>query len=270
MNAWARRIAREPLLHFLLAGGLLFGADRLVRGDGQKHEIVVSAVVKKTLEEDFTRGQGRPPTEAELTKEIDRWVDEEMMYRSGLERGLDRDDPMVRQRVVAKVSQAMRDGTLAVTPSDDELRAYFESHRDRYARAEQIDFTQVFVEGRDEAAKKRAEELLSALTGGADPAGMGDTFSGGRRYRKRKIEDLATTFGKEFVAGLDTQPAETWELRPSTFGYHLVRVDKRSEASAPPFEEVRAEVEKDMQDEGRAAQVAKGLEELRSHWTVVR
>ena len=269
MTSLARRLFREPLTHFVLIGAVLFVGFRLVHGPGADRSVVVSREVRASLVDAFSRGHGRNPTDEELTAEVDRWVDDEVLFRTGVERGIDRDDPLVRQRIVAKMSQALSDGAIAVKPSDDELRQYFDAHRGRYAKAEQVDFTQVFVEGRDDASRARAQDFLATLSGGADPAGLGDTFSGGRRYRQRKLADLATTFGDEFAVGLDDQPVGTWELRPSKLGFHLVRVDKRSAPREPSFEEAKADVTKDFGDDARAAQVERALRELRAHWNVV-
>ena len=45
----------------------------------------------------------RPPTETELKSLVDKWVREEILYREGLALGLDRDDPLLRQRIAQKM-----------------------------------------------------------------------------------------------------------------------------------------------------------------------
>jgi len=168
------------------------------------------------------------------------------------------------------MTRILEEGVLLAQPTEPELHAWFDEHEARFAAPPLVDFTQVFVAGEGDGAKSRAAELLAALRGGAEPAGMGDPFQGGRRYRHRKIADLATTFGEPFIEGLSEQAVNTWELRSSRHGQHLVRVDSITAGAAPDFETARRDVEKHHRDAKRAEGVAKAMNRLRAEWTVVR
>jgi hypothetical protein len=134
-------------------------------------------------------------------------------------------------------------------PTEAELVLWFEAHAERFAAAPLIDFTQVFVAGTGDDARARAQELLVKLEAGADPTGLGDTFSGGRRYRHRKLADLAVAFGAPFVAGCRAT------RRHGRCGCHrtgnVVRVELLP-GSMPSFEVARPDVEKDWKDETQA------------------
>jgi hypothetical protein len=127
----------------------------------------------------------------------------------------------------------------------------------------------VFVAGLDDAAEARARGLLRLLQDGADPDGLGDTFSGGRRFRGRRIAELAERFGDAFVEGIDTQPEGTWALRRSSTGLHLVRIDRRTSSQAPELDAVRDAVRHDWQEAHRAAAMQAAKQELRSRWEIV-
>ena len=72
------RLIREPLVHFLLGGALLFGLYGLVAGPGSgaPHRILVSEDRVAMLAQAFERTWMRPPTEAELRsyREVERRV----------------------------------------------------------------------------------------------------------------------------------------------------------------------------------------------------
>lgn len=297
-----RRVVREPLLHFVVLGGLLFALDAATNSDDPAPDpapgpdtgapttqpgpgassvgtsrvgpdrdatIVVGPEVRAALTEQWTRTRGTPPTSEEIEREVSRWTEEELLYREGLERGLDQDDPRVRERVATKMGSVLRARVVLPEPTDDELRAWFQDHASKWAKAELYDFTQVYVEGHDAKATQRAAELLEQLREGAEPGGLGDTFQGGRRYRRRKIEDLAKSFQSTFVDGLETQALKTWALRRSRFGLHLVRLDARTPAEAPAFESVKADVRKDWEDARRTEETRAAFEELRNRWKIV-
>lgn len=278
----ARRWAREPVVHFVVLGGLLFGLDAAVGQPAPsepapvgvtaaERRLVLGPDVQAAVAERWRTAHGRAPSDAELQRELDAWRDQEILYQEGLRLGLDRGDPAVRDRVAGKMAQALGDGVVVPEPTEDELRAWFARHPDRWSRPARIDFTHVFVAGADAAARARAEELRGRLANGAEPARLGDTFQGGRRYRARRLEDLAETFGDGFVAAVTgdaTADADTWRLAPSRFGWHVVRIDRRTAAEAPAFEAVRDHVLKDWKDERRRALQATAMDELRARWTV--
>ena len=68
-----RRLLREPLLHFLAIGALLFALDGVVNGYGASDpaSIVVDQAQANALAVQFERTWQRPPTQAELRQSID-------------------------------------------------------------------------------------------------------------------------------------------------------------------------------------------------------
>lgn len=276
-----RRLTREPLVHFLAAGALLFAADRIVarapaRGTNapaasaapSAAPIVVTEEVKRGLVDEFTRAYGHAPSSQETSTLVEGWIDEEVLYREGVARGFDRDDPGVRRRVAQQMAFVLESSAVPAEPSEAELKAWYAAHPSRWAKAALIDFTQVYVEGSNVTASERASVLLAQLKAGADPSGLGDVFPGGRRYRRRAIEDLTASFGEDFTKGMAEQKDETWELRRSRFGHHLVRIDGRSAATAPDFAAVREEVKYDWQKNKRAELQHERVAELRRRWTI--
>jgi peptidyl-prolyl cis-trans isomerase C len=99
-----RRLVRWPALHFLLLGGLLLAADaawsRLGASLGSR-TIVLTAADVSALRLSFQQQYGRVPRAAEERTLVDRAIDDEVLYRRALEIGLDRQNRVVRERLVA-------------------------------------------------------------------------------------------------------------------------------------------------------------------------
>ncbi|MBA3393203.1 MAG: peptidyl-prolyl cis-trans isomerase, partial [Deltaproteobacteria bacterium] len=272
MPSW-KAVAREPLVHFVVLGVVLFAIDAWrspaqpvtpapqtapapapssappvtapndAAGDrSTRRSIVIDAEATKRIAEQATRRLGRAPTAAELAEETDRWIDEEVLFREAVARGLDRDDPVIHARVAERMSYVLEQAAIVPEPTEAELRAWFDANRELWGAPDRIDFTHVYVAGTDASATARIDELATALAAGASPDAMGDRFSGGRRYRGRKLADLAQAFGDEFVAGLATQPPATWARRRSRHGLHLVRVDRAEAGRAADFASARLDV----------------------------
>jgi hypothetical protein len=260
----ARDLAREPLVHFVLLGAAIFAIDRCSQ-EAPERVVEVTPAVRAELATQWERERGSPPSEEELQAAVDAWVDDEVLYREGVERGFDVGDPLVRARIRSKMLSVLTSQVIVEQPSEGELTAYFERHAERYADVGRIDFTHVFF---TEANAARAAETLELLRGGASPNGLGETFSGGRRYRGRALADLEATFGPEFTSGLDTAALGEWSVRTSRFGTHVVRVDRRTAGSAAELGRARARVLEDYLNEKRDAAVNREVERLRAGWTI--
>ncbi|HEU0031304.1 MAG TPA: peptidylprolyl isomerase [Kofleriaceae bacterium] len=285
MARWTA-IAREPLVHFALIGAALFAIDRAVAADDVaavsvptaappapapgSRTIVVDAAARAQIAATAQRQLGRVPSEPELAAATERWIDDEVLYREALARGLDRDDPVIRERIASRMAYVLEQAVALPEPTDAELRAWFDAHRERWTSPEHVDFTHVFVAGSDAAAEARLDELSRALAAGAAPERLGDRFTGGHRYRGRKLADLALAFGDEFAAGLAAQPAGTWVRRRSRHGLHLVRIDRVDAAHDADFAAARLDVRKQWLDAHRADALAAAMQRIRAGWTIER
>jgi len=142
-----RRWLREPLLHFLILGALLFGLYGWLRGGAQATpaEIVVSRGQLQSLQAQFQRTRQRAPTPEELQGMVEGWVREEIFYREGVAMGLDRDDPVVRRRVAQKLEFVV-DGAAPTPPTSAELQAWLAVHADRYSIEARYTLHQIYFD----------------------------------------------------------------------------------------------------------------------------
>jgi len=99
-------------VHFLVAGAILFAVTPSAPGPSPP-AVVITAAQVAALEDDFTRRTGAAPTPGDQAALVRQAVDEEVLYREALARGLDRDDRSVRHRVVEKMR------FLTARPDDD-------------------------------------------------------------------------------------------------------------------------------------------------------
>lgn len=271
VHARAVSLLREPFLHFLAIGLAFFAIDRPLGDDSSdERTIVIDDAVRAELRDAWEHEHERAPTDEELEAAIARWTDEEVLYREGLARGLDREDALVRARVALATSYVLSESVVIEEPSEDALHAYFEAHRADFADEARVDFTQVFVSSVHPDAEARANELLGLLETGASPNGLGDVFPGGRRFRLRRVAQLEESFGPELARTVAALEVGAWARTSSRFGVHLVRVDRRTTARAPSFEDARADVHDALVREARDAAVADAVAALRTRWEIVR
>ena len=240
------RVLREPLLHFLLIGGVLFAADAALREPEAPSEQVISIAAAEIdrLQMQWTRQYQRPPAPAELQDLLDARLREEVLYREALAMGLDRDDSVVRRRLAQKLEFLIEDLAVARAPSDAELGAFFESRRESYRQPARVSFSQVFFnpDRRGRAAERDASLVLAGLRPGTlvpAAADLGDRFMMGESYSEQSLEDVEAVFGPEFAQALLEIEQGRWSGPiASAYGWHLIRIEARSDSRLPTLGEV--------------------------------
>lgn len=265
------RLLREPLVHFLGIGLLLFLAYAVLNPGGGRDEIRISAATVADLKANHAKLWGRPPTADELKALIDARVAEEILYREGLALGLDQEDAVVKRRVRQKYDLIAEEED-AREPTEAELRAYLKANPERFVAPPIVSFEQLLIDssGREAEVRARAEAALKALADGADPATVGRPTLLPRRTEAMPLDLVAREFGEGFAAALAAVPVGSWQGPvASGYGLHLVRLERRSAPELPPFEAVRAEVQREWEVEARRAARAARMTRLRDRYDVV-
>ncbi|MGD2075729.1 MAG: peptidylprolyl isomerase [Gammaproteobacteria bacterium] len=272
-SSWPGRLVREPLVHFLLLGGLLFGAYYFLNDEPQvsdDNRIAIDEAQMASLAATFQRTWMRPPTQEELAGLVEDRVKEEILYREALALGLDRDDLVIRRRMRQKMEFLNTDLLEPEPPTEAELQAYLDDNMDQFRTTERFSFIQVYVK---EDSRERATALLQQLTGQrrseVDLAQLGDASLLPGVMQQADRHELGRVFGNDFAATLSAVPLGRWSgPHGSPYGLHLVYVSERLPAREPPLSEVRSEVEREWLAERRREANARFYQALRERYTV--
>lgn len=268
-----RAILREPLVHFLALGALLFILYLRANGGlaAGSNRIVVGAGQVASLRASFERLWMRPPTAEELNALVEDYVREEIAVREAMAQGLDQGDIVIRRRLRQKLEFLLEDEVSVSAPSDSELQAWLDTHRSEFMVQPVLRFRQVYVnrDRRGATAQADAEALLGRLRAGADPGTVGDPTLLPLETGPAEVRDIALRFGEAFaaaVAGLEPGP---WN-GPVTSGYglHLVQVLEKTAGHAPPLAQVREQVAREVLVARRSAGVDSLYRRLREKYRV--
>lgn len=257
--AWTR----EPLLHFVVLGGLLFAADHLLvaRAD-DPHTIVVGADVDTEATQVFQASRGRAPTRDELDALRRVWLDNEVLYREGLALQVDRGDSAIRERVIFKALSVVDANTKLPRIDDAGLRAWFESHRVKYDEPARFDFQEAALSGDTSQAAVRA--FVDALNAGTP----GDARAGLRVFKGRPQANLVQSYGTDFAKALEAAPAGEWRAQPTRDGWRAIRLDAVIAPKPASYESLRAVVLQDWTDAVLAEQRSAAVRVLARKYTV--
>ncbi len=170
---------------------------------------------------------------------------------------------------------------LSVTVSDDEAKAYYDSHADEFHHFAQAKIRGVFVsappgitEKADADAKARATEAERRILAGEDFAKVARDLSddmskanGGELgwMDAGYVASLASQFGADFSA---QEAGDTSTVLRGKFGYWVIQLVARRPAGSPPFDEIKDVITKKLHESKVNEAVAATVRERRAAATI--
>ena len=267
------RLLKEPLLHFLIAGGLLFaGYSWIHRGEKREdpRRIEITSNQVQQIELDWRARWQRRPTQAELQAGIADQLKQEILYREALELGLDKNDTIVKRRMAQKMDFLAEEVASLRDPEPGEIEAWFEKNRAQYVPPPLASFHHLFFSS-DKRGQNAEGDARRAMAGiGGKDASSADEFMFQARYNEQTQDQVARVFGSKFAEQLFQLKADGWRGPiESGFGWHLVWVDALVPGEAPTFEAVAQQVKSDWLAEQRAELKRITFQALKARYEIV-
>jgi len=243
-----QRLLREPLLHFVVLGGMIYLVFVAVSGARKApiDHIVVTPQRIDQLAAQFSSVWKRAPTRDELSALIEGDIREEVYYRDALALGLDRNDAIVRRRLRQKMEFLTDTGAYLQEPSADELDAYLAANEKAYRHGPRLAFEQIYL-GKSPTPDSIARSM-SALrsTPSIDPSTLGERTLLPAQLGLSLPNAVDGTFGRGFFERIAKFSPGMWSGPvQSGYGFHLVRIVSRQNARTPKLDDVRAAVLRD-------------------------
>ena len=280
-----KRVLREPLLHFVVLGAVLFVAYRLVATPGRsdrREEITITQGQIDSLVSGFSKAWRRPPTPEELRGLVRDYVQEEVYCREAKALGLDQDDTIIRRRLRQKMEFISEDLAARGEPTEEDLAKFLQAHPNSFREDARFTFRQVFLDPEKHGAdlSRDAAQILTQLNvkgAAADLSSVGDPFLLDQEFSATTSVDIAKQFGPRFLEKLQASEPGRWQGPiPSGFGMHLVLVTAWTDGRLPALAEVRDAVRREAQPlcalgaKTVRADCARAADESGSRWDPIR
>lgn len=204
---------------------------------------------------------------------VEQLIEFELMYKFGEEIQLDKTQEYkdaiknISKEVIT--SMAVNKVLGDVTVTDEEVTKYYEDNKEEFSQPETVSAKHILVETEEEA-KKAKEEIANGTLSFGDAAMKYSTCpsnqQGGslgefsRGMMVPEFEDAAFTA----EIGTVSEPVKT------QFGYHLIVVDAKNEASIKSFDEVKDNVLNQLLKQNQHAKYEQMLKELEAKYGVER
>ncbi|MFT4759821.1 MAG: hypothetical protein ACI9XO_002560 [Paraglaciecola sp.] len=241
-----KKITKEPLVHFLIAGFFLFVYFNIF---GTKSELENTISINKQTLLNFMQFQSKAfntkvfdekferLSKEEKEQMIQNYVREEALYREAVKLGLDQNDFVIKRRIVQKMEFILDNfDESTVTIENDGIAAYFQQHQQRYFHPEQYTFTHIFFKNGDEdVGLKRATDFMKITEhqnlSATESLPYGNRFLYHRNYAEKDINFLKSQFGNTFITALQNMKANEnkWQGPvPSDYGFHWLKITNKS------------------------------------------
>ncbi|MFT6988930.1 MAG: hypothetical protein ACJASL_000896 [Paraglaciecola sp.] len=271
-------ILKEPLIHFLALGLLLFVAFDLVNDDAKRNEqfdIVVTEQQTQQLVKNWQRVWNREPTSKEVAALVENYVQEEILYREALALGLDKKDGIVRRRLSQKMQFITEDVISVAPPSDATLQQYLDNNHDTYRRHDRYSFSQVYIDPNkhkgelDSFIDNTLQQLSNSNKLGADKTPVGDRLMIDSNFNLMTINNIEKQFGDKFIKSLKTIEQEKWQGPiVSGYGLHLVNIKAFQAGSVPLLSDIRHIIERDWATQERIKLNDSFYQSLRERYSI--
>lgn len=257
-----KKLFKEPLLHFFVLGALLFALYSLVNKDTKDDEIIVDNADIEYMTELWRMQWQRAPNLEELKGLINKYINQEVLYREALRMNLDHNDEIVKRRLAQKMEFLSQDLTGLIAPASEEnLIEYFNKHKEKYATPYRYTMYQiVFTPDNHEIPLEKAKAVLNNYNSLApmEMKNHGDNFPLDYALKDVDAFYINREFGEKFSKQLETLETNRW-IGPvsSGFGQHLVYIESKTAPRIPEFKNVETVVKRDyeydMEKEGQEA-----------------
>jgi hypothetical protein len=235
-----KRILKEPFIHFLLIGGLLFLLYGMMNTERDESEIVIDDNLVNELVAKWELQRNRQPTLEELENLIDEYIQQEVLYKEALVMKLDHNDEIVKRRLAQKM-EFISDGlTESLQPTKEMLMSYYEKNKSNYKKDPSYTFWQVYFSA-DERTDARADAMNALVS--KSPETLGDELLLPGEYTDASSYQIANDLGSAFAQRLDSLEVGQWTGPiTSSYGVHIVFIKEKKEGGYFTFEEVGEKV----------------------------
>ncbi len=265
-----KRILQEPLLHFLVVGSILFFYLSNNDDGRQKEQIIISKGKINQLSSQFEKTRQRKATKEELQTLIDNQIREDLAFKQGEEMGLIENDSIIKRRVQQKIEFMLNDSIASIEPTQVELQAFMDRHKERYTIAPVYSFKHIYInpekhENLDDTIERlKAEDLMLVFSK------RGDSVMLESVYQNISTAQIARLFGMKFVKALDELPQHKWTGPvKSGYGVHLVYIEKKEERHPATLKELESKVRLDFRVEAQKKSIDDFYKELKLKYDIV-
>jgi hypothetical protein len=253
-----------------MAVAILIGILEWLGGEqAASNELVVTEAQRAFVREQVLQAGTQATGSAGYEQAMSTYIDEEILYREGLKLGLEKDDLIVKRRVVQKMRFLLEDMTPIAPPTQAQLQTWLDQNAERYQTEQTIVFDHHFFSRgkRGDEAIYQANLARNNLLAG-EPI-VSDPFPLQTGTELLSRERITKEFGAATSKTLFELPLGEWShVVQSPLGVHLFKVHEKNAGRTMTLEEAGTQLRSDLIAAQREAVNDAGLAALRATYTI--
>lgn len=193
---------------------------------------------------------------------LDQFLDEELLHREAIARGLVSADATRRQSAAALIAVTVD----RRPPSEAELRRWYRAHRSSFERPARVHLRQILTDRRDAAERARQElDQGAAFAAVARRWSIDPSRERGGDQGLLALRDLPAALAR---AVADLEPGETGPVVETEYGFHIFQVLDRQPAGVLPYGQARSEIADQVLHRRRRAALERLVADARARYNV--
>jgi hypothetical protein len=254
----------EPLFIFSTIAVVIFVGDHLISltKDDPK-AIVVTPAIREDIRQIYATSFKTEPNPGDMKILVDRWIDNEVLYREGLALGLDKGDSSIRERVIFKTLSVTQAEVSLPKLDEHELQKWFTEHEDQYDAPTLVNFEEAVVSGKP--STDDLKKFIDALNG----KGHSQIDSSLEIFKDRPRFTIVDGYGENFTQSLEKLPPSQWTSLDSKAGTRIVRLMSTKPGDKANFDQIKAKVYTDWKNQTAAELSTKAIRELGKKYKII-
>ncbi len=205
-----------------------------------------------------------------IKKIIEELVNQEVLYLDAVKQNLEAEgkfqDLLERHKINLLKDYSVDKIISDVTVNDDDLKKHYEDNKYAFVNGEKVQASHILVDD-----EKKANDIIAELNGGLTFEEAAKNYSScpskeqggnlgefGKGQMVPEFEEAAFQMGEGQLSG----PVKT------QFGYHIIKVTKKTPESVSTLEEVRDQISERVLQEKRQQKYMERIHELRSQYDI--
>jgi hypothetical protein len=195
------------------------------------------------------------------------------LYEMALEMRLHLGDEVIKRRLIQVMEQLLLASNPPAAITEAELAAEFDQRGEELRRPPRYSIEHIYFNREREAdvelviAQIQAEQLDATAA-----RKLSSPFLPGYRFRRQSPDQLARHFGASFVRNLQATDPQSQQWRgpvQSTYGMHYVWVDEVELARDATLDEVRLQLQRDLESRAKSAALRDSINKMREDYEIV-
>lgn len=268
-----RFVLREPYMHFLLIGVVLYFYYEHFHAPlatPSKQSITLSLSQIRDINQSSSKRWGRGLHSSELDIVMESSYLDEILLNEAVGLELEKRDKEMRNKLITQMRQIL--APAIVEPSEKVLHKYYQNHKYDYGVTTEISFAHIYLHDLAHIDTKKFVEMLNLKEIKPKRASAyGDNVAKGNQIDEMTQDQAAKLFGNYFAQQVWKLSSHRWHgaIR-SKHGYHILYITQKISTKLYPFDEIEDRVYNDYMAEQRETALGSAYAKLMTQYQLVR